>query len=90
MKRLELIVHGRVQGVFFRGDTVKQATRLGLVGEVRNRKDGTVRIVAEGPEEQLQRLVEWAEDGPDAAAVTDHDTQWAAPTGEYATFRQAD
>ena len=52
-KRLHIIVSGRVQGVWFRASTQVQARQLGLVGQVWNRSDGRVEIIAEGPEEIL-------------------------------------
>ena len=50
-----LAVHGRVQGVFYRGWTVDAAPALGLDGWVRNRRDGSVEILAAGPEEASPR-----------------------------------
>lgn len=69
MPRLELIVRGRVQGVAFRHYTCRQAQQLGLTGWVRNQPDGSVRIVAEGPEAALRALEVWAGHGPDHARV---------------------
>ncbi|MFH1843101.1 MAG: acylphosphatase, partial [bacterium] len=46
--RLEIRIRGRVQGVAYRWHTLQQAQRLGVTGTVRNRPDGSVRIVAEG------------------------------------------
>jgi len=66
-----LAVRGRVQGVFYRGWTVDQATELGLAGWVRNRRDGSVEILAEGPEEAVAALIERCRHGPPAARV-DH------------------
>ena len=54
--RVHLIVKGWVQGVFFRSETQKTANGLGLSGWVRNRKDGSVEIVAEGPKDQLEKI----------------------------------
>lgn len=64
-----LTIHGRVQGVFYRDWTVKTAGELGLVGWVRNRRDGTVEAVVQGEEETVQRFVSLAGDGPPAAEV---------------------
>ncbi|MDD4904019.1 MAG: acylphosphatase, partial [Candidatus Bipolaricaulis sp.] len=57
--RLEARVHGRVQGVFFRQNTLTQARRLGLVGTVQNDPDGSVFVAAEGERLALERLLEW-------------------------------
>jgi acylphosphatase len=55
-KRIRAVVQGRVQGVFFRAYTQEEAQRLGLVGWVRNRPDGTVEAVAEGEAERIDQL----------------------------------
>jgi acylphosphatase len=64
-----LIVHGRVQGVWYRGWTVDQAEALGLDGWVRNRSDGSVEILASGPDEAVAELIRRCHDGPSAARV---------------------
>ncbi len=62
-------VHGQVQGVWFRDWTVERALALGLDGWVRNRRDGTVEIVARGPAEAIEALVAACHEGPPAASV---------------------
>ena len=64
-----MIVHGRVQGVWFRGSTELEARAAGLAGWVRNRPDGTVEAVFEGPEEAVARLVAYCRQGPRSARV---------------------
>lgn len=64
-----IIVTGRVQGVWFRGWTVDQAEALGLSGWVRNRRDGTVEILAGGTDEAIAELVCRCYEGPSAARV---------------------
>ena len=64
-----LIVHGRVQGVWYRGWTVDQATALGLDGWVRNRRDGSVEMLASGPESAVAALIRRCREGPPAAQV---------------------
>lgn len=86
-KRLEARVFGRVQGVFFRDSTRQQAEHLGLGGWVRNEADGSVSVVAEGPEEALQELAGYLEAGPRAANVVRVETDWRAATGEFRGFR---
>jgi len=66
---LRLVVHGRVQGVFFRDSCRHQATRLGVRGWVRNREDGTVEAVLAGTPEALEEMVLWANQGPPHASV---------------------
>jgi acylphosphatase len=80
------IVHGRVQGVYFRAFAARRATELGLTGYARNLTDGTVEVWAEGEREQLKRLVVHLENGPPAARVQKVLTEWSEYTGEYKGF----
>ena len=64
-----LIVHGRVQGVWYRGWTVDRARALGLNGWVRNRRDGSVEILVSGPDADVEALIERCREGPEAARV---------------------
>jgi len=64
-----LSIHGRVQGVFYRGWTVETARDLGLTGWVRNRRDGTVEAVVQGEGTAVERLIALAGQGPPAARV---------------------
>ncbi|MGB5278243.1 MAG: acylphosphatase [Gammaproteobacteria bacterium] len=63
-------VSGRVQGVFYRSSTQRQARSQGLTGWVRNRSDGRVEVLACGDEQQLSIFTKWLEIGPDLAKVT--------------------
>ncbi|MBU1672081.1 MAG: acylphosphatase [Actinobacteria bacterium] len=80
--RARVTVTGRVQGVFFRAETRGQARRLGLVGWVRNRPDGSVEAVFEGERPLVERAVEWAGNGPPAARVDSVDVRWEEPAGD--------
>lgn len=64
------LVHGRVQGVFFRASTRHRARELGLTGWVANRADGRVEALACGPAEALDAFGEWLWQGPAEARVT--------------------
>jgi len=75
-KRVHLIIQGKVQGVFFRASTKDKARELGLSGFVRNKEDGTVEVVAEGDQEQLQKLVDWCHIGPDHSCVNAVQLDW--------------
>ena len=87
MKRLTVTVRGTVQGVGFRAHAKATAERLGLVGTVGNNPDGSVTIVAEGPDAALDRLLEWVRTGPDAARVESLDERRTAASGGYEDFR---
>jgi acylphosphatase len=86
LARLKLLVHGRVQGVFFRHSTAEEARELGLTGWVRNLANGDVEIVAEGPRRELKILAAWAHQGPRLARVGDVEEEWLPYRGEYAGF----
>ncbi len=64
-----LRITGRVQGVYYRASMTEEATRLGLQGWVRNRHDGSVEALAQGPANAVQALIDWAHQGPRLARV---------------------
>jgi acylphosphatase len=67
--RRRVIVHGRVQGVFFRDTTRRMADARRVAGSVANLPDGTVEAVFEGPAEAVEALVAFCRQGPEGAAV---------------------
>lgn len=67
---VQVRIEGRVQGVWFRGWTIDQATAHGLSGWVRNRWDGSVEAVFRGPEHAVHDMVQLCAKGPPAARVT--------------------
>jgi acylphosphatase len=79
-------VSGRVQGVFFRASTQREARRLGLVGWVRNRSDGSVEVHVEGAPEAVQELTRWLRSGPPLAEVRDLELTDAPAEGIYDEF----
>ena len=79
--RRRVVAHGRVQGVFFRDSTDREARRRGLAGWVRNRDDGTVEAVFEGAPEDVRALLEFCESGPDSANVERTETHEEEPEG---------
>lgn len=87
MKRLHLIIHGRVQGVGFRFFTSRTARKLGLAGLVRNLSDGTVEVIAEGKEETLKQLLDYCKEGPWFANILKVDDKWNDFKGEFKDFR---
>jgi acylphosphatase len=84
--RVHLIIEGRVQGVFFRDSTRREARAQGLKGWVRNRPEGTVEVVAEGPEEKVRRLIAWCHHGPPSARVTRVQETPETWQGEFTSF----
>jgi len=87
--RVHIIVDGRVQGVCFRMYARQEAGRLGLTGWVKNLRNGTVEVVAEGQEKDLARLVAWCRTGPSYATVTGLTEKYLDATGEFDSFRIA-
>ncbi len=63
------IIHGRVQGVFYRDSTRKVARDLGIKGSAVNRSDGSVQVIAKGTPEVLEELKVWLRQGPEMALV---------------------
>ena len=84
--RVHAIIHGRVQGVFFRLETQKAARRYGAVGWVRNLPDGTVEAVIEGPEDAVESLLAWCRQGPRMAQVDKVDVSREDFTDAYDSF----
>jgi acylphosphatase len=75
-------VFGRVQGVGYRYFALREAERLGVTGFARNRPDGAVEVVAEGPEASLEQLEERLREGPSFAAVTGLEREDVGPRGD--------
>ena len=88
--RLHAFVRGRVQGVWFRDFTVREARRLGVVGTVANLMDGkSVEVWAEGERTALDALAVALRRGPPAAHVEDLTLTWHPPEGRWTDFRIA-
>ncbi|OGS99351.1 MAG: acylphosphatase [Gallionellales bacterium RIFCSPLOWO2_12_FULL_59_22] len=68
-KTLRLVIHGRVQGVYFRDSMRREAQNLGVSGWVRNRHDSTVEAAVQGEPADVDAIVRWARHGPDRAQV---------------------
>jgi acylphosphatase len=89
-RQLQCIVRGRVQGVFFRASTQREARRLGLTGWVQNRPDGSVEVLAEGEEDTLKDLLAFLQRGSTAARVERVETRWRSFSGDHCEFRIVD
>jgi acylphosphatase len=75
------VVHGRVQGVFFRDMVRRRAAERGVAGWVSNRPDGTVEAVFEGPPDAVDAMVRFAHEGPRGAEVEAVETHDEEPEG---------
>jgi acylphosphatase len=81
MIRRRVVVHGRVQGVFFRDTARRMAQSRGLGGWVRNTPEGTVEAVLEGEPDVVESLVRWCGEGPRGAHVERVDATAEEPEG---------
>jgi acylphosphatase len=83
---LQLRIQGAVQGVGYRWAMVQAARQLGVVGWVRNRRDGSVEAMVAGTPDALDAIVAWARRGPDSATV--HAVQVLPGAGVFDAFEQ--
>ena len=81
MVRRHVVVHGQVQGVFFRDTARRLAQQRGVAGWARNNADGTVEAVFEGEREAVERLVKFCHEGPRGAHVARIDVFDEEPEG---------
>jgi len=84
--RVHLIISGRVQGVFFRHNTMKKAVELELKGWVKNLPDGNVEAVFEGIPIRVHEMIRWCHMGPPFADVKNVEEVWEEPTDEFSSF----
>jgi acylphosphatase len=84
---LRVLVHGRVQGVYFRDFTRRKAAEYGLSGFVKNLSDGrTVEVYAEGEKPALEKLISHLRVGPPGASVEEVNISWGEYSGKYGSF----
>jgi acylphosphatase len=86
MVHLNALVHGRVQGVYYRAFTSRLAKSLSLKGSVRNTAAGDVEVEAEGPKDKVEELLRQLKKGPPDAIIEKIDMKWSAYTGKYTSF----
>lgn len=84
--RVHIIVSGRVQGVYFRNHTQKQAIKLNVSGWVKNLEDGRVEAMFEGEKEQVEKMINWAQRGPLFARVKELKVERQDYRGEFDSF----
>lgn len=87
IKRLHAIVHGRVQGVGFRWFVMESVRELAVTGWVRNLYNGNVEVMAEGSQEDLDKLVKSLHKGPPSSNVTNVDDRWQPASGDFSGFK---
>lgn len=85
--RANILVHGRVQGVFFRDYTQRCAVSLGVFGWVKNLAGGEVEILAEGEKERIEDLLGLVRKGSPLSRVESLDIEWTSYIGNYENFR---
>ncbi|MGZ8525254.1 MAG: acylphosphatase [Chitinophagaceae bacterium] len=71
LQSISITVEGLVQGVFYRQSTKAKAIESGVTGEIKNKPDGTVHIIATGTAAQLEQFTKWCHKGPEMAIVTE-------------------
>ncbi|MEA2014120.1 MAG: acylphosphatase [Thermodesulfobacteriota bacterium] len=82
IRKVHVFITGRVQGVFFRAETKKQALESGLTGWVRNLRDNRVEAVFEGPGSEIAKMLDWCKKGPTLARVSGVEiTEESRPAG---------
>jgi acylphosphatase len=69
MKRVRILIEGRMQGINFRYHTQQQAQKLGLAGFVRNLSDGRIEIDAQGDDASVEEMLTWCQEGPQSAQL---------------------
>jgi acylphosphatase len=86
LRRVQVVISGRVQGVAFRAHCQRQASLLGLTGWVRNLWDGSVEALFEGPSEAVDAMLGWCRRGPSSAVVTGVEVTEAEPGPPHRSF----
>jgi acylphosphatase len=86
LARAQVLISGRVQGVFYRAHTRDQAAARGLTGWVRNLPDGRVAALFEGDREKIESMLAWCRQGPPYAAVDEVLADWQPYRGEFQDF----
>ena len=84
--RLNALVHGYVQGVYYRAFTSRLARSLSLKGYVRNTRAGDVEVVVEGQKDKIEELLRGLKAGPPDAVIESIDLQWSDAVGNFTSF----
>lgn len=86
MKAFRLKIHGVVQGVWYRASTKDRAEEYGVAGWVRNAVDGSVEAHVQGPDEAVEKILQWCRQGPSGARVEKVDVEQAEPEPDLVGF----
>ena len=86
MKTLHVRIEGKVQGVFFRDFTRREAQKRGIKGWVKNRSDGSVETLIQGDPDEVRKMKEWFYTGSPHSSVTAVNSSEISETKEYADF----
>jgi acylphosphatase len=84
--RAHVVISGRVQGVFFRMETLEEARKTGVSGWVKNKQEGTVEAVFEGEKALVDSVIQWCRQGPPVSRVDNVDIEWEPYTGKFTGF----
>ena len=84
--QMQVLITGIVQGVFFRAETEKAALDNNVTGWVKNLEDGSVETVLEGTKEDVDKVIQWCNQGPDAAFVGNVETKEQSPLSNFDKF----
>lgn len=84
--RAHLYIEGEVQGVFFRRSAKNKADELGVMGLVRNRRDGSVEAIAQGPKGKVDSFIKWCKKGPPFAKVEKVEIEWKKNLEDFDEF----
>ncbi|MFQ5907457.1 MAG: acylphosphatase [Thermoplasmata archaeon] len=84
--RAHVLFFGQVQGVYFRDNTRRKAEELGVLGWVRNLRDGSVEAVMEGPRERIETLIDWCRTRQPYARVSEAKVSWEPSEGAFSDF----
>lgn len=87
MKEIRCNITGKVQMVMYRDFVQRKARGLNISGTVENREDRSVEVVAQGTEENLQKLIEYLHKGPFLARVARVDVEWREPQENFSGFK---
>lgn len=86
LAHIKALVHGKVQGVYYRAFASRAARSLSLKGYVRNVKNGDVELEAEGSKDMLEELLRQLKTGPEGSNVERIDVTWSECSGKYSAF----